>query len=386
MKKRIPSFCAGIISAILVMALVTTALAASGQVSFNFSNIALDGEIKIASGKTITAPNGQEVPSSILYTDEIGGKTNYLPVRAISELLGVEIGYDSASKTVFLGRQPDLQQNVSQANATKRWQREINGRNVLYFCDEENRTYDSPLTFRPTWEKAGWAITKISHDTRNYTTTWEYQGPDGQFSLKCAYPSTADLARQMNSTEAIQKCRTLSIQGYAADFYQDGKHNLIAWENSDGVLFFLLGKNTPEKLLAEVAESVKPCTESVADYAISWLPKNYSMMDHYKIADTVQEYWVRDDVALSWMYSASEMQAPTWESSPVEINGIDGQYWSAQVAFERDLVSTGGTTIAIPAPVEMNTLIWQDPDTGVTFRLQSILDKDTMLRIAENIK
>ena len=101
MKKR-ASFLAGVVSTLLVLALGTTALAASGKVTFSFSNIALNGETKIAAGSTITVANGQKVPGSILYVDEAGGKTNYLPIRAISELLGVDIDYDSATKTVHL--------------------------------------------------------------------------------------------------------------------------------------------------------------------------------------------------------------------------------------------------------------------------------------------
>ena len=34
----------------------------------------------------------------------------------------------------------------------------------------------------------------------------------------------------------------------------------------------------------------------------------------------------------------------------------------------------------------MNTLMWTDSDTGTYFKLQSILNMDTMIRIAENIK
>ena len=105
MKKRLPSFLAGAATALTLTALTATALAASGQVSFNFAGVALDGEMKITAGSDITAPNGQRVPGSILYVDEAGGKTNYLPVRAISELLGVEVGYDSATRTVLLGEQ-----------------------------------------------------------------------------------------------------------------------------------------------------------------------------------------------------------------------------------------------------------------------------------------
>ncbi len=106
MKKRIASFTSGFFAALALSLCLTTALAASGKVSYNFANVSLDGQPKITAGQDITAANGQKVPGSILYTDAAGGKTNYLPIRTISELLGTEIGYDSATKTVLLGRQP----------------------------------------------------------------------------------------------------------------------------------------------------------------------------------------------------------------------------------------------------------------------------------------
>lgn len=106
MKRRVLSFLAGAAAALALTALTATALAASGQVQFNFAGVALNGETKIAAGSDITAPNGQRVPGSILYVDEAGGKTNYLPIRTISELLGVKVGYDSATRTVLLGSRP----------------------------------------------------------------------------------------------------------------------------------------------------------------------------------------------------------------------------------------------------------------------------------------
>ena len=106
MKKCVTSFLAGVGTALALCTCLTTGLAASGKVAYNFSNIALDGETKITAETDITAANGQKIPGSILYTDAAGGKTNYLPIRAISQLLGVEIGYDSATRTVLLGKQP----------------------------------------------------------------------------------------------------------------------------------------------------------------------------------------------------------------------------------------------------------------------------------------
>lgn len=105
MKKRIASFAGGFIAALALSVCLTTALAA-GNVSYNFANVSLNGETKITAGADITAANGQKVPGTILFTDAAGGKTNYLPIRAVSELLGVEIGYDPTTKTVLLGGQP----------------------------------------------------------------------------------------------------------------------------------------------------------------------------------------------------------------------------------------------------------------------------------------
>ena len=106
MKNRIASFTGGFFAALALSLCLTTALAAAGKVSYNFANVSMDGTQKITAGQDITAANGQKIPGSILYTDAAGGKTNYLPIRTISELLGTEIGYDSASKTVLLGKQP----------------------------------------------------------------------------------------------------------------------------------------------------------------------------------------------------------------------------------------------------------------------------------------
>lgn len=109
MKKRIASFAGGFFAALALSLCLTTAMAAAGKVSYNFANVCLDGGTVIVAGADISAANGQMIPGSILYTDETGGKTNYLPLRKISELLGVEVNYDSASKTVYLGKMPASQ-------------------------------------------------------------------------------------------------------------------------------------------------------------------------------------------------------------------------------------------------------------------------------------
>ena len=107
-KRNLASFFAGVMTVLLAFGCLTSAMAASGEVTYNFANVTLNGEKKISAGSDITVANGEKAPSSILYTDVAGGKTNYLPIRAISELLGISIDYDSATRTVLLDSQDEV--------------------------------------------------------------------------------------------------------------------------------------------------------------------------------------------------------------------------------------------------------------------------------------
>ena len=84
-KRNLASFFAGVMTVLLAFGCLTSAMAASGEVTYNFANVTLNGEKKISAGSDITVANGEKAPSSILYTDVAGGKTNYLPIRAISD-------------------------------------------------------------------------------------------------------------------------------------------------------------------------------------------------------------------------------------------------------------------------------------------------------------
>lgn len=381
MKKRF-SFVGGFLTALLVCAMCTTALAASGKVTFSFANVALNGETRITSGSTIMAANGQSVPGSILYVDEAGGKTNYLPIRAISELLGVKINYDSATKTIHLN--------------TKHWEREIEGKTVSYVCGEEGNTYEEPPVWRPEWAEDGWSLVKLRHDTRNYTASWTYQKGDQEVTFQCANPSTAGFGRQMSSADIANNAQKLTIQGEAADYYQDGDHSLLVWENVIGVLNFMTGKNVSQELLVKIAASVDACRVKLTQQNLNWLPNGYSLMEHYSVADTVMEYWVRDGVALSWTYSAEPLGLPEGKSTAVKVNGVDAEYWEAEEPYahneseisvngEQVQSADGVTSITIPSTKNMNTLAWTNPETGVFYRLQSVMEKETMIRVAEKV-
>lgn len=394
MKKRIPSFLGGFLTAVLLAALTTTALAASGNVTFNFANVALNGETKIAAGTDITAANGQQIPGSILYTDAAGGKTNYLPIRTISDLLGVEIGYDSVSKTVLLGEQPAAQA------AAARWKKVVDGNSVTYESEKTDASYDSAPLYRPTWQAEGWGLASLSTDMQGVKyAMWRYLGDGGTLSLTCANPVGGSYGFMPGLADSVKNCQKVTIQGYQADLYADIDSYYLAWENSDGILFTMRGPDADT--LKQAAESVRPYTAEAAEYQLSWLPQGYTAFDRSALGGTVDESWMKDGMALTWLQATEPVAVPEGAPETVTVGGVEARYWAAEEPYEEEdtmevngetvrgnSASAGGASITsgtIPGvrSTDVSTLAWTSG--GVNFRLQSILDKDTMIRIAEHV-
>ena len=206
----------------------------------------------------------------------------------------------------------------------------------------------------------------------------------------------------MDTDAAVQNCQQITIQGCQADFYVDGKVSILTWENKDGVLFWLEGTNVDAASIKQAAESIQLYSGEAVDYSLSWLPAGYSRFDRAAVGGTVQELWVKNGVSLSWLYTSGLVALPEGVAETVTVNGTTAQYWNAKQNFEDDSALTvngkpvdgdsaeasGGTVsgVTIPAAKTVNTLIWTNAKTGVTFRLQGTLDKSTLIRIAENTK
>lgn len=385
MRKSSISFFGGVIATLLVVALTTTALAASGKITFSFANISLNGETKIVSGETITVANGQKVPGSILYVDEAGGKTNYLPIRAICDLLGVEIGYDSASRTVLL--------------MTKTWQRSAEGKFIKYTSTKKDAKTESVPSWNLEWMPENVSFAELWHSKRGNVIERTYEGGDVRITYSYSHPSASSFMYQMQSSDSVQNYQKTTIQGYEADYYIDGDNRILVWEDADGYLFRVVARKLDEEQLFRVSESSTLCNETVDEHHLGWLPSGYTFYDSYATADTVNEQWVKDGVALSWLYSSYPFGEMSASAEEVSIQGEKAWYWDAELPFE-DSTGTitvdgqeiegpsavaGGTSIigvTIPGAKRMNTLVWQDSDTGIHFKIQSVLDRETMVRIA----
>lgn len=388
MRKSLISFFAGVVMTLLLVTLTTTALATSGKVTFGFANVALNGDTKIVSGENITVANGQKVPGSILYVDEAGGKTNYLPIRAISELLGVDIDYDSATKTVML--------------MTKTWQRTVDGKYIKYASINKDEVNLPMPLWRPNWIPDNVSLIELWHSRQENSVRRVYEGGNIRISYSCYNPNAGSFMHGMEFKESIQNYKHVTVQGNEADYYIDGDKRILVWENSEGMFFNIVARNLPEEDLFKIAESSMSSTETVDEHELDWLPSSYTFFDYYATNDTVNEQWVKDGVALTWIYSAYPIGKIQETAEEVQVNGEKAWYWDAELPFEDrggtttvngeevegGTTSVGGatvTSVTVPGNKRMNTLVWHNSDTGTYFKLQSILDKDTMIRIADNV-
>lgn len=102
MKKRF-SFVAGMLTMALLFGMVGTAYAAyQKQATLNYSGIKI-----VLDGETVTPKDGA---GNVVEPFTIDG-TTYLPVRAIGEALGLEVGWDGSTNTVILTSPEDEWEN-----------------------------------------------------------------------------------------------------------------------------------------------------------------------------------------------------------------------------------------------------------------------------------
>lgn len=403
MKKRFPSFLAGAAAALALTALATSALAASGQVQFNFAGVALNGERKITAGSDITAPNGRQVPGSILYVDEAGGKTNYLPIRTISELLGVEVGYDSASRTVLLGEQT-VPSAAAAAETGTYWHKETDEDGITYACEDTGTDYTGAPGYALTNLPEGWGLESIrSHGGTNY---WN---GSSMISFSCAYPDGGGFGWSPGSGEI--PCRTVTVNGHDAELYtyssEYGDSCLLVWEDEAGVLFWFTGSDVDPDILVEIASSVEPASETAPACEAGWLPDGYSWFETNASDGAVETTWIGEsgdgNITLTW--STNPLLLPEGDGEIVDLGNVTARFWEAREPHEpsEGTITVGGEpvegnqvdmgnvtvsvgTISGPRAADVATLAWTDADTGLNFRLHGTVDQETLLRVAGSLR
>lgn len=279
-------------------------------------------------------------------------------------------------------------------NQSRSWTRVVNGKTLSYVCSLDETDYQTYPAWRPTWDADEWGLVSLNQEQRDSSwASWQYQYGKGSITFHCSYPTDASFGRIMQTEAAAENYQQIPIQGYMADFYTDGDNYLLAWENEDGVLFMLDGNQVSADVMRQVAESVKPYTGTEISYALDWLPSGYSYFDQVSMNNAVQSIWTSDDRSLVLLYSTDPVAVPDGNSETVSLNGTEANFWEATVdSDDEDNSQSGENTSSSSATIpglqskEYSTLAWTDPETGISFRLQSKESLNTMVKMAKNIE
>lgn len=381
MKRRVPSFLAGVLTTLLAVAMTTTALAASGAISYNGATVTVGGTAQAAGD--ITTANGQ-APGSIQFTDAAGNVTHYLPLETIDQLPGVDAAYDPVTKTVKLERVPVWVKQEETENGM-----------VSYVCDAPDEMYTTPPDWAITQVPEGWTLESVGNFGGN-SQNYDYRNGSGRLTFTCSYPSDGSFGWGAGYPEALDTCRTVMVNGYEADLYFYNDRAMLAWEDKDGLLFFFTADEMDPDTLVEVASSVAPASDAVPDYEAGWLPEGYSLFETNTSAGTVETTWIGRGGNITLTYSTSPLLLPEGSGKTVKLDNVNAKFWEAKEPHEADedewepqtegsvTITTG--TISGPRSADVATLAWTDADTGVHFRLHGTVDQDTLVRIARSVR
>lgn len=388
MKRRVPSFLAGVLTTLLAVAMATTALAASGAISYNGATVTVGGEAQAAGD--ITTAEGQ-APGSIQFTDAAGNVTHYLPLETIGQLPGVDAVYDPATKTVKLER-------------GNFWEKQETEKGVQYASEDTGISYDTAPSYAPAVLPEGWVLESIRASGGQ-----EYRNGSGRISFTCSYPNGGSHGWMPGSGEI--PCTTVTVNGCEAELYthssEYGDGCLLVWENLDGVLFWFVGSGVEPETLVNFASTVAPAVGTLPDYEAGWLPSGYSWFETNTSAGTVETTWIGEggDGNITLTYSTSPLLLPEGTGKTVEFGDVAARFWEAEEPHEpsEGTITVGGEpvegnqvdmgnvtvsvgTISGPGAADVATLAWTDADTGVHFRLHGTVDQDTLVRIARSVR
>lgn len=282
--------------------------------------------------------------------------------------------------------------------AVLNWLREISGSEVTYHASSRD-ALETPPSWRPAWLPEGWAM--ADNRARQARSWWTFVAKDGtkrRLTCACFDPSRGDIGTRINGADAGRVRTTVTVQGYAADYYEGESDSLLVWEDSEGRLFWLKTGwwvDWPE--LERIAESMTFYDQAQTACEMTWVPEGYEELDRFETNGAVQLEWYREGEILTWQYVTDPLcpwELPEREPEAVTVNGLPAQYWGSQVPEDEaaggdgtyyemgDVTITVGT---IYSTEESGVLTWTDPETNTAFRLTGNLGREDLFRMAESV-
>lgn len=298
--------------------------------------------------------------------------------------------------------------------AVLNWLRELGGGHVAYTSTSDRTAwdYDEPPAWRPTWLPEGWSLDGLGViGPENSASMWTYQGEgDDHLTFKCWWPQTIHTGVSYGEdvdTEDLWSQAT--VWGRPADFYlyetEEGRNCDLFWESEDGMLFSLsldggLDGGLDQTAMEQIADSVAELpAETLPEYQLGWTPEDCALARRYALRDAAQETWNSADGTslgvFSWMYAAEtagSLAEPEGTAKAVRIGDVIGCYWGPSdpdaggSGIRIQISGSSGTqTMTIADEAQKGTVLWRDPETGITFRISGDLEKDDLLRMAESV-
>ncbi len=203
--RRYPAFFGGMIITFLLCTTVTTALAASGTVTFNAVNLFFNGMQVSKKDETLKTASGADIPSTILYTDDNGGNTTYVPIGKIAEAYQLPINWDESTDKVTVGVDGKLQLHAGPSWSTEwtlnDWFKEVKsiipqgGTTVLASVNHRSTepfSADVPLT---NGNGRYVSVTVTNHNTKSVVFTLGHRDDVNIFHFDAEIPAGTTMTR-----------------------------------------------------------------------------------------------------------------------------------------------------------------------------------------------
>ena len=288
---------------------------------------------------------------------------------------------------------------VSKTVPGRTWQREYLEGYLYYTGPAPAKVPDGeqPPAFRPAWLPEGYALSSASSggvpQKGELKASWIYENGEDRLTFTCYLRPTGSIGAAAGAAvSGSSVLHRTKVQGRDADFYQGvPSHgyltNDLVWENEQGSLFWLSG-SLDQAALEKIAGSVTEVTSSLPEYALTILPAGASLFSRGALPEVVEEQWSVEGVGgFTWTYSSLPLrsgEAGTVET--VTVNGTEAQFWQEKTQVLTVVTKTGdGETSTTLGGSVSSTLLWTDPETKISFRLEGCLDQEVLIFMAEHI-
>lgn len=264
------------------------------------------------------------------------------------------------------------------------WKREFQSGDVIYSVSGGSAAaYSQAPAWRPTWLPEGWSMDMIDgvSGPENTAVQIRYQNGTETLHFQCYRPVERSCMNMIGSDGR----QAAKVQGRDADFYKAG--NLLVWTDDAGNLFKLDGE-LDQAVLERIANSVAEVSqEAMPQYQMAWTPEGYVHTNRTTNVPGVVKERRRDAgvMTFEWMcVRDTVLTVPDGTPEEVTVNGVPAKFWTGAINGGFD-IERNGVTAHIYTNDQKNVLYWTDPETGLTFRIRGMMDRDDMIRMAESL-